>query len=41
MSQGTSGVLKRSERYGQIRNSLGIKEEEGILRCKGRFRNSD
>ena len=34
-------MLKRSERYGQMRNSLGIEEEEGILRCKGRFRNSD
>ena len=34
-------ALKRSERYGQMRNSLGIEEEEGILRCKGRFRNSD
>ena len=34
-------VLKRSERYGQMRNSLGIEEEEGILRCKGRLRNSD
>ena len=30
-------VLKRSERYGQMRNSLGIEEEEGILRCEGRF----
>ena len=34
-------VLKRNEQYGQMRNSLGIEEEEGILRCKGRFRNSD
>ena len=24
-----------------MRNSLGIEEEEGILRCKGRFKNSD
>ena len=24
-----------------MRNSLGIEEEKGILRCKGRFRNSD
>ena len=35
------GVLKGNERYEQMRNSLGIEGEEGILRCKGRFRNSD
>ena len=33
--------LKTDKKYPQLSNSLGLMEEEGILLCKGRFKNSD
>ncbi|XP_028416058.1 uncharacterized protein LOC114539642 [Dendronephthya gigantea] len=33
--------LKEAKKYAQISNSLGLMEEGGIIRCKGRLRNSE
>ena len=33
--------LKEQKNYEQLSNSLRLMEEEGILRCKGRLKNSD
>ena len=33
--------LKTDEKYAQFSVSLRLKEEEGILRCRGRLKNSD
>ena len=33
--------LKDQKNYDQLSNSLRLVEEEGILRCKGRLKNSD
>ena len=33
--------VDRSRKYTQLSNSLGLMEEKGILRCKGRLHNSE